>query len=397
MQTSAKFNLYPNGDPSSADINQKGVNDCALDSMLAQMANDDPQYIKNAISDNKDGTYTVHMFDPSGKPIDVTVDSALPVDKDGKLLSNASSNGSGTWGSIMEKALVKYNQTFHTINPQSGYEGINKGVLPKDAYAAFTGVASTDMSGDPKTTPDEQSAFMQNMQDAVKNGQMLQVWTNSDTTLPSGAQIVGTHAYSVMDVNKDSSGQWYVDVRNPWGYTAGANDQTLKGSSQQTDDGVIRLSMSQFLQDFPNVSKTQDPLPYATKADSYTAPAGSNGIAMGSASSMTVQNGQYSSKGIKHDQNTASMTADGYTISYTQKNNAANALTITDSSGKDVTPANMKDGTNGSVTLPNGSTVTVSGSGSHAVFAVSYLGYTQQCAFAGAGKKGGYQLTNSTS
>ena len=64
------MDLYPFGEPVPADINQHGIGDCSALAVLAEMAYLFPDFIKSIVSDHGDGTYTVAMYDPQGKPVD---------------------------------------------------------------------------------------------------------------------------------------------------------------------------------------------------------------------------------------------------------------------------------------------------------------------------------------
>jgi hypothetical protein len=387
MNAPKAFNLYPNGKPTPADVDQTSVGDCYFECAMGALAQTDPDYVKKMISDNGDGTYTAHMFDPAGKPIDVSVNGDLPVDKNGSLPGNASGDGAtGNWVSIAEKAFAKYNDTYKTVSDETGYAGIGRGGNAGQAFAAYTGLKSTLSNPTDAKTPEDQDKLAQSMQDKLKSGIPVTVGLGKSASLPSGATLPGGHAYSVLDVNKDSSGKWYVDVRNPWGTTA--DDAN---SSHKSDNGVVRMSMDQFTKYVDQqISPNGALLGGASEGDNSYAPE-EGGAASPNSASMSDMHVTAGKAGGR-DKNTGEVKVDGYTLSYAQKNGAKNTLTVTDPAGKDITPANMKNGTNGNFTLPNGATVAVSGSGKNASFSVTYQDITQKVDFRGAGKKGGYDL-----
>ncbi len=247
MGTPSGVSLFPNGDPSPQDINQHSLGDCFFLGALGSMAANTPDFVKNMVQANPDGTYTVHMFDPAGKPVDVTVDNKVPLDSNGNLVDNGSADNQANWASIVTKAFVKYNDVYHVngVPGATGYAAVNDGgPFNNNYYYALTGVTVTTTPNSSSTTPAQQDALAQKMHDAINNGQTVYATVYPGQTLPDGAEIVGDHQYSVIDVNKDANGNWYVDVRNPWGSTPTADTGVT-----DEGDGVVRMSMSEYIKD----------------------------------------------------------------------------------------------------------------------------------------------------
>jgi hypothetical protein len=247
MGVPSNFNPFPGGDPSPADVDQHAIGDCYLDAVLGSLAAQNPTYVKNMVQANADGTYTVHLFDLNGNRVDVTVNNQLPMDSKGNLVGVCGPNNQANWASIVEKAVAKYNDVYHGINyspTDVGYAALNNGVNDDGFYEILTGINANYTPSDAPylKTPEQQDAFALQMHDAINNGQT--VWASSTTfqTMPDGNQIEGAHQYSVIDVNQDANGNWYVDVRNPWGHTP-----TIFGWDDGKQDGVIRMSIHDYL------------------------------------------------------------------------------------------------------------------------------------------------------
>jgi hypothetical protein len=246
MGVPSNFNLFPGGDPSPEDVNQHGVGDCFFDAVLGSLAAQNPSFVKNMVQANPDGTYTVHLFDPNGNRVDVTVNNQLPMDSKGNLVGVCGPNNQANWASIVEKAFAKYNDVYHVTDDKTdaGYAALNlgdAGASGDSFYEALTGVTATGVGNYFFTTPEQQDAFALKMQNALNNGQTVWATTLQPQTMPGGVQIEGSHQYSVIGVNKDADGNWSVDVRNPWGFTP-----TSAGWDDNTQDGVIRMSMSDY-------------------------------------------------------------------------------------------------------------------------------------------------------
>ena len=98
-------------DPSPSDISQGYLGDCYLISLFANIANTNPDKIKEAIRDNGDGTVTVRLFQRippnTYPPADTELDTFEPyyvtVDKTAPTDGGAQNN---LWVAMFEKAMV---------------------------------------------------------------------------------------------------------------------------------------------------------------------------------------------------------------------------------------------------------------------------------------------------
>jgi len=111
---------------------------------------------------------------------------------------------------------------------------------------------------------------------------------------------------------------------------------------------------------------------------------------------MAISTGQYNDKGIRRDYTNATIDVGGYQVTYSQKNGSSNQLTIKSPTGQDITPPQMANGSNGTVVLPNGAIVNVTGSGGNAHFNVVDGNNFQYMDFNGSGKGHNTQAMSGT-
>lgn len=128
------------GRVSGLDVGQGDLGDCYFLSSLVAVANLYPSFIRRAIEDHRDGTYTVTFRTRvRGRvaPVPVRVDSRFPVNARGaqvfgKGLRNGR-HGQELWPALFEKAFAAW---------QHGYLSINEGGFGGAALTSLTGAAS---------------------------------------------------------------------------------------------------------------------------------------------------------------------------------------------------------------------------------------------------------------
>jgi hypothetical protein len=248
LQTPSDFSLFPSGEPSPDDVTQKEIGDCYFDAELASIAQEDPDYIKNMVHDNGNGTYTVQLYDPNGKPVDIAVDNKLPTGPNGKLLGLTDTSGQADWASIVEKAYAKYNDVYHVTGKpgDTGYTALTDGGYTVTAVQVLTGQNATLFSNSSYSTPEQQNNLAQQMQQNIKDGQIVTAGTSNEKVLPDGGHTTAAHVYSVVSVEQDANGNWYVLVRDPQGYVPWIDNQ----GGTNSDDGVMKMSISDYVKYF---------------------------------------------------------------------------------------------------------------------------------------------------
>ncbi|HEX4147072.1 MAG TPA: C2 family cysteine protease [Pirellulales bacterium] len=252
----------PSGGPQYSDVNQGYDADCYFLSALAETALVDPQAIKNMITPNNNGTYTVRFFD-NGTPEYVTVNQYLPVSTpggnfefDGVQSANNASNV--LWVELAEKAYAQVAEEGWSRSYMTLWNGINvSNVVDTNSYAAIaygnpglalsqitglswsqvTGVQSTGLPTQPLSTSN--LAFNTVVAD-YNAGDLLAASTINS---PSDGQVAADHCYAIQSV--DASSQT-ITLFNPWGM----NNTSGK-------PGMVTLTWAQFeanYQQFTNTS-----------------------------------------------------------------------------------------------------------------------------------------------
>jgi hypothetical protein len=226
--------LFPNGDPDPDDINQAGAGDCYLLAVLAGIAAGDPQKIRDMITVNPDGTYTVHFADG-----DITVGgNELPDD------------GQADWVRIIEAAYVVHEGSYEEFTnggrPEEVMEDIfGRGADEKDNEGGFwdflNGGNDIDDSFD-------------DIQSALDDGRPVVADALSGQLGFGDPQEGGGHALTVLDAY-EHDGQQYVVIRNPWGSNTGHEEAITNagGVLNDPDDGYFTMSMEDFADSFTEV------------------------------------------------------------------------------------------------------------------------------------------------
>jgi hypothetical protein len=222
--------LYPspNGKPEPADINQHDIGNCDGDSALASLAYQNPSFIQTLITDNKDGTYAVKMFDPMGKPMTVNVDDQFMMESGGTNLGQVScKNNTACWSTVLEKAYIKYNQVYGVVSDVNG-------IGSEHTTPMFTGIGDSFAFNAGALAPADITRAVKAF---LAAGKFITTGFNVDGVVlpaggtPAGAQSVTAHGYAGL---VPASGAFMISARNPWGLVP---DPNYDGST----DGVMNI------------------------------------------------------------------------------------------------------------------------------------------------------------
>lgn len=206
------------GDANEVDINdvQQGqVGDCYFVAVLAAIARVHPEFIKNMVKDNGNGTFTVTFHTKQGfsglfgsrSNKSVTVDSKFWTDGKGNPVyaKKGDSDSAGKpelWVMVIEKAWAKLH---------GSYSDIAGGEIDDDAREAVTG-KDTDYV-DPTDYSD--AALTKKIEAAWKAKQPVIFWSHGDGKSKKLTKngVVVDHEYAL-----NGAGSGKFTLYNPWGY-----------------------------------------------------------------------------------------------------------------------------------------------------------------------------------
>lgn len=238
----------PNGpDPYNA-VSQGDLGDCYFLAVLMSVAHCDPSFIESHCWANKDGTYTVELYQ-HGKPVRERVKPDFPWDPKHRrpLFAQVSD---GLWVAIYEKACAQLDGSYRywktkpkgqephweypiadQQNLVSGYQTI-AGQTPDSDYWKMRGLPGPSVA--------DIGAKLREGH-AVIAGTLF--GSDAETVIRRdglGEKIVGLHQYSVSRVYTDPrTGQQMIEMVNPWG-----------ARSNATATHVIHLTQAEFQRDF---------------------------------------------------------------------------------------------------------------------------------------------------
>ncbi|MFD6444879.1 C2 family cysteine protease [Promicromonospora sp. NPDC060204] len=216
----------------ASQIEQGSLADCWFLASAGAIAERDPDWIREHIKRNDDGTYTVTFYE-DGEPVQVTVDS--------QVYENAAGDPSGdpSWISIYEKAAVQH------LGGQ--YDDIEYDSASK-ALEMMTGKDTSSESLDP-VLPWDDPPSLESIRDRLGNGEPVVAaspdgggWFGDP---PPDKEVVNNHVYVVDGVSADGK---TITLVNPWGPNGGT------GSDGNTKPGTITMSADEFYDNFDSVT-----------------------------------------------------------------------------------------------------------------------------------------------
>jgi hypothetical protein len=211
------------------DINQGSVGDCYFLATLQSLAYEQPAKLQEYAVDLGDGTYAVEFNRGGNNPTYLRVDGDFAGGGwGGVAYAHPQWGGGAIWATVFEKAYAFYRYG------QNTYSSLNYG---------WTGAVFYDL-GVPVTSFYSGTSNLFNvLTTALANHKAVAAITNTSI---SNAPIIGSHAYSVVATSVESGVQ-YVTVRNPWGVDGA-------GSDSNTQDGLVKITLAQFVTCFSSGS-----------------------------------------------------------------------------------------------------------------------------------------------
>jgi len=207
-------------------FSQGQIGDCWFLAGAGSVADADPDWIRDHIRQNSDGSYTVTLYD-DGEPVDVRVESS--VIRDGVR----GTDGLPSWISLYEKAAAQH-----------------LGGEYDDIAGGHSSDALEMVTGREVETDDDQS--LEDIQQGLDDGRIYSVSTETDGSLNpfddevDDDRVVPNHAYMIDEVRRNDDGELEVHVVNPWGPDGGSLDGEHK-------DGDMWLSEDEFHGSFDDV------------------------------------------------------------------------------------------------------------------------------------------------
>lgn len=205
------------------DVVQGGAGDCYFLSAVMSVAATTPDVLREAISENGDGTYTVRFFEKKrGRPpapVAIQVDGELAHGAAGVVYATAR-HPKELWPALFEKAYAAW---------QGGYEHIGEGGVADQALFALTGKKATWVDSVAATEPDE---LWRSLTQATAERRPM-VTSTKDRDLRRAYADGGLqkrHSYSLLRAFEKDGERW-VQLRDPhagdleWGHgTDGSED-----------------------------------------------------------------------------------------------------------------------------------------------------------------------------
>jgi hypothetical protein len=243
---------------SADDVRKGAAHDCYFASAMASVANERPEVIRNAIKDNKDGTYTVTFYNDGNKSdkVEITVDSQLYVDSSGNLKysrgvdKNADGKSDELWPAIMEKAYAKW---------KGGYDAIGNGT--DDVAMAISEITGKDATY--TYTDTSRSSQFYSIRNALRNDRPVTAGTfggEKDEKYDSNG-LTAHHVYSVLDAYRED-GKKYIVLRDPNMrsrfeapyHTEADWDRNGAIDSREESDGIFQMTFEDFQRNFKSYS-----------------------------------------------------------------------------------------------------------------------------------------------
>ncbi len=197
-------------------VQQGTLGDCYFLSSLAAVACMTPDTIKNMITENKDGTYTVTF--PGAKSEPVTV--SAPTEAERGLYNGASENG--IWGSVMEKAYGAYcHKHFWRRTPLNWGGGLTT-TEGADGGGVFLGKLMTLLTG--KDADQDWQLFTfdsttkRKLMEHVGGEEKVPVVAWQKFFHKTNVSGVENHVYSVVNFDPKGEEGGTVTLYNPWGH-----------------------------------------------------------------------------------------------------------------------------------------------------------------------------------
>jgi hypothetical protein len=203
------------------DVRQAGGPTCWLNSAMSSAALRGVDF-NTRITYRGNESYEVGLFNTAGQwTTELVTFSGVRIGADTQF--DPAQDGE-YWPLLIQRAYLE-NRGASITSPPSGGAG--------DPLTAFTGRASTWFAANDLTR----------LVNALAAGQNVVADTRDTAAQLSTNVLVPWHEYTVVNAFADSTGQWFVTLRNPWGI-----DQNNGASWGNPSDGIVVISWTDFTQ-----------------------------------------------------------------------------------------------------------------------------------------------------
>jgi hypothetical protein len=268
--------LFPEEGPKPEHVLQGTVGDCYLMAAVASITAANPDYPKDMMRDNGDGTVTVRLYN-------VTKSSNFYNPKSGEYASKefeakeqyirinksvAKDNGrdlyaqKNLWVQMIEKAYAASGQGGNLLEKaEKAKKGSYDNIVGGSSKFAFEVLLGKEASSPNLTVKKEKQggdAIFTQISQALKEGKAVAAGTRqiskdeqSEGLGHSAGEkklggIVAGHAYTVLLVHHDTK---EIIVRNPWGEYG----RTAQGKKEDKGNGTFSLPLNEFLNWFDSL------------------------------------------------------------------------------------------------------------------------------------------------
>ncbi|MEO3750877.1 C2 family cysteine protease [Streptomyces sp. B6B3] len=197
--------MFNNDEVDVHDIDQGSFGDCWFLASLAALTEANPEFVREGIRENDNGTVSVRLWDAEGNMQWVTVSAELPLNDNGDPVS-ASDGGGPLWPAYYEKAFAQV----YDEDPPGSYGAI-EGDWAENAVPYLTGGEAEDISSG---FWDWGGSNFDNVKQAFEGGKSVMVSSTGDA--PDSWEDQGytdSHAYYVVGFTDDGN----ILIGNPWG------------------------------------------------------------------------------------------------------------------------------------------------------------------------------------
>ncbi|MCW2504854.1 MAG: hypothetical protein JWO79_3138 [Actinomycetia bacterium] len=196
----------PHGIDLDHDLSQGQDGDCWFLASLGAVALTDPDWIRDHVRANENGTFTVTLY-RDGRPVEVTVSLDLPLKADGAV-AYAQTPDRVLWVAVYEKACAELRGGYGAIDGGSGSDGL------------------TTVTGKPVEREDPADLSFAALKNRLDQGYAMTTGSASDDFLwwnheyADNDKVVTSHEYVVTGIDLNTKPPT-MTLLNPWGRLAG--------------------------------------------------------------------------------------------------------------------------------------------------------------------------------